>query len=127
MTLILNILWFIFGGFAAGIGWIIAAGVLCLTIIGIPWAPSAFRVGLMSFMPFGVEAVPRSLVSGDSHPFGCVLNVIWFIFAGWWLALGHLVMGLLWCATIIGIPFGLAHFKLAGLAISPAGREIVQS
>jgi uncharacterized membrane protein YccF (DUF307 family) len=127
MSLILNILWFIFGGFAAGIAWIIAAGVLCLTIIGIPWAPSAFRVGLMSFFPFGHEAVPKTLITGESQPFGCLLNVVWFLFAGWWLALGHLVLGVLWCITIIGIPFGYAHFKLAGLALAPAGREIVQT
>jgi uncharacterized membrane protein YccF (DUF307 family) len=127
MNLILNILWLILGGFAAGFGWMIAAGVLCLTVVGIPWAPGAFRIGLMSFFPFGQEAIPRSLVTGQDHPFGCLLNVVWFIFAGWWLALGHAVAGVLFCITIIGIPFGLAHFKLAGLALAPAGREIVST
>jgi uncharacterized membrane protein YccF (DUF307 family) len=126
ISLILNILWFILGGFVAGLAWMLAALILCVTIIGLPWAPGAFRIGLLSFFPFGHEAVPRSVLTGESQPLGCLLNAVWFIFAGWWLALGHLVAGVGLCISIIGIPFGLAHFKLAGLALAPAGREIVQ-
>ncbi len=129
MTLILNILWFIFGGFAAGLAWLIGGCVLAVTIIGLPWTAAAFRIGLFSFAPFGLEVVDRRVVNGQGDMgTGCVgalLNVVWFLFAGWYIALAHLVVGALLCVTIIGIPFGLQHFKLAVIALAPVGKTVV--
>jgi uncharacterized membrane protein YccF (DUF307 family) len=124
MNLILNILWFVLGGFAAGFAWLIGALVLAITIIGLPWAPAAARIGLLTFAPFGRHAIPQSLAPGNAGD-GCltgVLNIVWFVFAGWWIALAHLALGLALAITLIGIPFALQHFKLAGLALAPVGK-----
>lgn len=129
MTFILNILWFIFGGFAAGLAWLIGGCVLAVTIIGLPWTAAAFRIGLFSFAPFGSEVVDRRVVYGKGDLgtgcVGAILNVVWFLFAGWYIALAHLLVGALLCVTIIGIPFGLQHFKLAVIALAPVGKTVV--
>jgi len=128
INLILNVLWFIFGGFAAGLAWIVGAGVLAITIVGLPWVPAVFRIGLFAFAPFGRHAVPRDALNGQGDlGTGClggVLNVIWFLFAGWWIALAHVVIGAAQAITLIGIPFTIQHFKLAGLAIAPVGKTL---
>jgi uncharacterized membrane protein YccF (DUF307 family) len=124
MRLIGNILWFILGGFVMGLAWWFTALLCAITIIGIPWAIAAFRIGVFSFWPFGrkVADKPAGAVGGGFSALG---NLIWAILFGWWLALGHLVSAVLCGITIIGIPFALQHIKLAGLAFFPYGKEIV--
>ena len=124
-----NILWFIFGGFLMGLGWWLAGLVAAITIIGLPWAKACFVIGQFAFWPFGKEAVSRRDVSQQDDigtgTLGMVGNVIWFVLAGWWLALGHLFSALACFVTIIGIPFGIQHVKLAVIALAPIGKTIV--
>ena len=130
VTLLLNILWFFFGGFVAGVGWLIAGVVLAITIVGLPWSQAAFRIGLFTFFPFGKRVVDRDALTGredlGTGDLGLVLNVVWLVLAGWWLALGHVIIGVLQCCTLIGIPFGLQHFKLAWLALAPVGKAVIE-
>ena len=124
MTLIGNLIWFLFGGFFMGLAWWFAAALAAITIIGIPWAIAAFRIGAFTFWPFGRKIVERQ--SGPVAATGVALgNLIWALLAGWWLALGHLMSALLCAITIIGIPFALQHLKLASLSLFPFGKEIV--
>jgi uncharacterized membrane protein YccF (DUF307 family) len=129
MTLILNLLWFIFGGFIAGLAWIFAGLLLVITIVGIPWARAAFNVASFSFWPFGRVAVDRRMLTGrediGTGPLGFLGNIVWFVLAGWWLAIAHLGAALVLAITIIGIPFAFQHLKLAVLAVAPIGQEIV--
>ncbi|MDD2677310.1 MAG: YccF domain-containing protein, partial [Methylacidiphilaceae bacterium] len=106
MRLLGNILWFVFGGLVMGLGWWFAALLDAITLIGIPWAIAAFRIGAFSFWPFGREVVekPSGAVGKTLSLLG---NVIWILLCGWWLALGHLVSAALCALTIIGIPFAL--------------------
>jgi uncharacterized membrane protein YccF (DUF307 family) len=129
MSAIGNFFWFILGGFVMGLGWWLA-GLLCaLTIVGLPWAKACFVIGQFAFLPFGKEAVDRAVVTGVSDigtgALGTIGNVIWFIFAGIWLAIGHIGSALCCFITIIGIPFGIQHLKLAGLTLAPVGKTIV--
>lgn len=130
MTLVLNILWFIFGGFISGLAWLLAALILAITIVGLPWSAAAFRIALFSFAPFGRHVVPRQSRSGrgdlGTGPLGFLLNVIWVLLAGWWLALHHLVIAIAQTLTIIGIPFALQHLKLALISFAPVGQEVVE-
>lgn len=124
-----NILWFIFGGLWMGLAWWLA-GVLCaITIIGLPWAKACFVIGQFTFLPFGREAINRVQVSGTEDigtgPLGFIGNVLWFCVAGVWLAIGHLTAALACFVTIIGIPFGIQHIKLAMLTLAPIGKTIV--
>jgi uncharacterized membrane protein YccF (DUF307 family) len=123
-SLLLNVLWIVFGGFYMAAGWLIAALVMVVTIIGIPWARAALTIALYTLLPFGHRVVERPSGIGTG-PLGFVGNVIWLVLAGWWLALGHLITALLLAVTIIGIPFAWAHLKLAGLALWPVGRDVV--
>ena len=129
MTLLLNILWFILGGFAAGLAWFLGGVVLAITIVGLPWAGAAFRIGVFAFAPFGSQVIDRQWVTGredlGTGCMGLLLNIIWFVFAGWYIALAHIVVGATQCLTIIGIPFGLQHFKLAMIAMAPVGKTVV--
>ena len=124
-----NILWFIFGGLWMGLGWWIAGLVAAITIVGLPWAKACFVIGQFAFLPFGKEAVDRSVVTGvrdiGTGALGTIGNVIWFVVAGIWLAIGHIVSALCCFITIIGIPFGIQHLKLAGLTLAPVGKTIV--
>ena len=129
MSAIGNVLWFVFGGLFMGLGWWLA-GLLCaITIVGLPWAKACFVIGQFAFLPFGKEAVSRAVVHGrediGTGPLGALGNVIWFVFAGIWLAIGHLVSALACFITIIGIPFGIQHLKLAALTLAPVGKTIV--
>ena len=121
MSFLLNILWLIFGGLAMAVGWVIAACLMAITIIGLPWTPAALRIAGYTLLPFG-QHVEDSRSAGTVSFIG---NVIWFILAGWWLALGHLVLAILLGITIIGLPFAWAHLKLAGFSLAPVGKIVV--
>jgi uncharacterized membrane protein YccF (DUF307 family) len=117
-----NVLWFVLAGVWLAIGYAIAGVLLCITVIGIPFGLAAFRLAGYVIWPFGRIVVRNpDRVPGVS----AVANVLWFVLAGWWLCLIHLVTGFLLCLTIIAIPFGIANFKLAGLALAPLGKLIV--
>ena len=121
MSLLGNIIWLIFGGFIAGIGYILGGLLICLTIIGIPFGQQAIKLGIATMTPFGREIV----VTPSAGTFlNTVFNILWVIFVGWEIALAHLVSGLLLAVTIIGIPFALQHFKLIPLALFPFGRKL---
>ena len=122
-ALILNLLWFILGGWAVAIEWFIGGLILAVTIIGLPYVPGVWRIAIFSAFPFGQELVD-SPSSKAGSAFKGILNIIWLVFAGIWIALSHLLAGILLCLTIIGIPFGIAHFKLAGAALMPVGKDI---
>jgi len=122
LRLIGNVIWLLLAGWAMCLSYLVAGALLCLTIIGIPFGVAAFRLAFFVIWPFGRVAVHDSdRVPGVS----AIANVLWFVLAGWWLALGHLVTGVLLCLTIIGIPFGIQSFNLAGLALAPLARAIV--
>ncbi len=120
---ILNILWFVFGGLLTGLGWLLAGVILAITIVGLPYAGAAFRIAGFAFWPFGKEIVHRE-VGLASGPLGVVLNVIWFVLAGWWLALGHLMVAVAEAISIIGIPFAIKDLQLAYIALAPIGRDV---
>ncbi|MFJ3665677.1 YccF domain-containing protein [Streptomyces sp. NPDC090106] len=121
MNLVLNVIWLFLSGFWLFVGYMFAGLLLCVTIIGIPFGIAAFRIGVYALWPFGYTTVERS----DAGAPSCVGNVLWLILAGWWLTLGHIVTGLLLCVTIIGIPLGIANFKLIPVSLWPLGRKIV--
>ena len=129
VSIFLNILWILLGGLWMAFGWVVAAIIMAITIIGLPWAKAAFNIALYTLMPFGQKAVRRDSLTGrpdiGTGPLGLIGNVIWFVLAGWWLALAHIVTAVVLAVTIIGIPFAWAHVKLAGLALWPIGKEIV--
>lgn len=122
---ILNVLWLIFGGLPLAIGWFVAGLLLAITIVGLPYTGAAWRVAGFALWPFGKEIVHREtgLASG---PLGVVLNVIWFILAGWWLALGHVLVAVAEAISIIGIPFAIKDLQLAYIALAPIGRDVAR-
>ena len=122
MRVLLNILWLVLAGVWMAIAYALAGILLCITIIGIPFGVQAFKLAGYALWPFGRALVP----SGRRHKVLSVVgNVLWVVLAGWWLALGHLLTGILLCLTILGIPLGVASFKMAGAALVPFGKEIV--
>lgn len=123
MRLVLNLLWLVLSGFWTGLMYLVAGIVLCLTIIGIPFGIASFRIGLFAFWPFGRE-LRRTASAGVGSAIG---NVLWIVLAGVWLAIGHAVSGIALCLTIIGIPLGLANFKLIPVAFAPLGRQIIST
>ena len=129
LAFLLNILWILFGGLWMAAGWILAAIIMAITIVGLPWTRAAFSIALYTLLPFGQKAVSRADYTGredlGTGAFGTLGNIIWLVLAGWWLALGHLITAILLAVTIIGIPFAWAHFKLAALALWPIGKIIV--
>ena len=129
LRLLLNILWIVTGGIWMAAGWLLAAVIMAITIIGLPWARAAFNIALYSLLPFGQRAVSRAEYTGSDDigtgPLGVLGNIIWLILAGWWLALGHLITAIPLAITLIGLPFAWAHLKLAGIALWPIGKMIV--
>ena len=121
MALIGNILWFLLGGLWLGLSWIVLGVVFCCTIIGIPYGIASFRIAEFAFFPFGKDIVP----SGNAGVSTFILNVIWVVFAGFWLWLGAVIDGILFCCTIIGIPFGIACFRIAKVSFAPLGKKVV--
>lgn len=129
MRAIGNFLWFILGGVLMGLGWWLV-GLLCfVTVVGIPWGKACFVIGQFTFFPFGKEAISRKELTnqGDigTGTMGLLGNILWFIFAGIWLSIGHVLSALACAITVIGIPFAIQHLKLAGIALAPIGKTIV--
>jgi len=129
LSLILNVLWVVTGGIWMALAWLLAALIMAITIIGLPWARAAYNIASYTFLPFGRVALPRDEVAGrddlGTSPLGALGNLIWLLLAGWWLALGHVITAVGLAITIIGIPFAWAHLKLALLSLWPIGRTIV--
>lgn len=121
MRLLLNIIWFVFAGLWMAIGYAIAALIMFILIVTIPFGIASLRIAVFALWPFGKTVVRRP----DAGAASMVGNVIWFLLAGWWLILGHLITGVLLCITIIGIPLGLANFKVIPVTFRPLGRDIV--
>jgi len=121
MRVILNVIWFVFAGVWLAIGYAFAALIMYILIITIPFGVAALRIGIFALWPFGKTVVRRA----DAGAGSAIANVLWFLLAGWWLIIGHVVTGLLLCLTIIGIPLGLANFKLIPVTFRPFGRDIV--
>jgi uncharacterized membrane protein YccF (DUF307 family) len=121
VRLLLNIIWFVLAGFWMAVGYAFAALVMFVLIITIPFGIAALRIAVYALWPFG-----RTIVRHPQHGVASTIgNVLWFLLAGWWLAIAHLVTGVLLCLTIVGIPLGLANFKLIPVSLTPLGREIV--
>ncbi len=129
MRMIGNFLWFVLGGVFMGLAWWLVGLLAFVTVVGIPWGKACFVIGQFTFFPFGQEAIDRKELNrqGDigTGGLGLVGNILWFIFAGLWLAIGHVASALLCFVTIVGIPFGIQHLKLAGIALAPIGKTIV--
>ena len=129
ISTLLNLLWVVLGGLVMALGWWLAGLVCAITIVGLPWARSCFVIGAFSLWPFGQEAISRRELRGrddlGTGPLGLLGNVLWFLLAGWWLAIGHLTSALACFVTIIGIPFGIQHIKLALIALAPVGMTVV--
>jgi uncharacterized membrane protein YccF (DUF307 family) len=123
MKTILNVLWLVLSGFWLFLGYMLAAVIMCVLIVTIPWGIAAARIGVYALWPFG-----RTVVDNPRAGFGSLLgNVVWVVLAGWWIAAGHIFSGLALCLTIIGIPFGIANFKMVPVALMPIGKVIVDN
>lgn len=121
MKTILNVLWLVFSGFWLFLGYMLAAAIMCVLIVTIPWGIAAARIGVYALWPFG-----KTVIDKPTSGLGSLLgNVIWLVLAGWWIAAEHVISGVLLCLTIIGIPFGIANFKMVPVALLPIGKEIV--
>ena len=123
MRTVLNLLWFVLSGLWLAIGYALAGLVLCILIITIPFGVACFRLAAFVLWPFGRAVVRKP----DAGAPSTIANVLWFILAGLWMAIAHVVLGILLCVTIIGIPLGLGNFKLAAVALAPLGKEIVSA
>lgn len=121
MKTLLNVIWLVLSGFWLFLAYLVAGAFWCVTIIGIPFGLASFRIGFFALWPFGRTVVKRES-AGVASGIG---NVFWFVLSGIWLAIGHVVTGVLLCLTVIGIPLGLANFKMVPVSLLPLGREIV--
>ena len=122
MNFLGNLIWLIFGGIIIAIEYLIGSIILMTTIVGIPFGLQTLKMASLSLWPFGRDTVVHSRASGCLY---IIMNIIWLLTGGIWIAITHAVFGLILCITIIGIPFGLQHFKLTAIALSPFGRDIV--
>ncbi len=123
MRTLLNIIWLVLSGFWMFLGYVLAGIVLCVLIVTIPWGFASFRIAVYALWPFG-----RMVIDKPTAGVGSFLgNVVWVILAGWWLAIGHIITGIAMMITIIGIPLGIASFKLVPVSLMPLGKEIVDS
>jgi len=124
-----NLIWLVCGGLLMGLAWWAAGLVAFVSIVGIPWGRACFVIGELCFLPFGRSVADRRVVTGKADigtgALGMIGNVIWFVLAGLWLAIGHLASAVLCFVTILGIPFGLQHLKLAEIALAPIGKTVV--
>ena len=122
VRLLMNVLWFILGGWISGSLWVLAGLILAVTVVGLPWTPAAFRIAGFSYWPFG-----RVVADRDPGTVSVLLNVLWLLLAGWWLALHHLALALALAVTLIGIPFAWQHVKLAILSLTPVGKDVIEA
>ena len=129
LRMIGNFIWFIFAGLWLGLSWWLLGALMYIFIITIPWGKAAFVIGQLSFLPFGRTVMKRTELSGKEDigtgTLGMIGNIIWLLFAGIWLALANVIYGIVCCLTVIGIPFGLQCFKLAGASLVPIGKQVV--
>lgn len=130
MRTVLNILNFVLGGFVTTLSWLLATLLSIILIITLPFTRSCWEITRLSLLPFGNEAVHLDLLEPDNkNPIintgATLLNIIWFVLFGWWLCLSHLSVGIMQCITLIGIPTGIANFKIAAIALWPVGRRVV--
>lgn len=123
LRLLLNVIWLVFAGFWMAIGYTIAAIICFVLIVTIPFGIAALRIGMFALWPFGRTVVRRP----DAGIAAGIGNILWFVLCGWWLALAHLVSGIALCLTIIGIPLGIAEFKLIPVSLLPMGREVISA
>ena len=121
MKTLLNIIWLVLSGFWLFLGYMVAALIMCVLIVTIPWGIAAARIGVYALWPFGKTVIPTPNAGVGSF----LGNVVWVVLAGWWIALEHLLSGIALCITIIGIPFGIANFKMIPVALMPLGKRIV--
>ncbi len=124
MKTICNLIWLVFGGFAIAMEYFVASLVLMVTIVGIPFGLQTLKLGILAIWPFGSRVVTSENSSGCLNT---IMNVIWIIFGGFWIALSHILLGVVLCITIIGIPFGRQHFKFIKLAFFPFGKQVVDA
>ena len=128
MAFILNLLWFVLGGWLTGLMWLLGDLVLALTVVGLPWAMAAFRIAGFAFWPFGKQVVDREVVTGrpdlGTGPLGLLLNLVWVVVAGFWIALAHVVVAAAEAVTIVGLPFAYKDLQLAWLALAPVGKSV---
>jgi uncharacterized membrane protein YccF (DUF307 family) len=123
MRTLLNIIWLVLAGVWLALGYCIAAVLMAITIIGLPFAKQALKLAGYALWPFGRTLVPSSTRHKGLSVVG---NILWFVLAGWWLALEHLIVGVILCITIIGIPLGVGAFKMSAVALVPFGKEVVR-
>lgn len=121
MSLIGNVIWFLLVGLEMGLAWLVVGLLFCCTIIGIPYGVASFRIAGFAFFPFGKDIAPSENAGACTF----ILNVIWVVFAGLWLWLLSVIAGIFWCCTIIGIPFGIACFRIAKVSFAPLGKKVV--
>lgn len=127
INFLMNLLWLFLGGWTTAIGWFTSTVFMVISIVGIPWARAAFNIGLLNLWPFGSRVQTRAGSDIGTGSLGLIGNILWFVFCGWWLAGLHILWGLLFSITIIGLPWGLQHFKLAKISLAPIGKEIIFS
>lgn len=128
INILLNLLWLFFGGWTTAISWFLSSVFLAISIVGIPWARAAFNIALLNLWPFGSRVIRRDRIGRSDLGtgfWGFLGNILWIVFCGWWLALLHFFWGVLFCLTIIGIPFGIQHFKLSRISLAPIGKAII--
>lgn len=123
MSILMNILWLLLGGIFTAVEYVVSSLAMMVTIIGIPFGLQTLKLSLLALCPFGKKIETSPQVGGC---LSIVMNIVWILLGGIWISLSHLVFGIVLCITIIGIPFGKQHFKLAGLALSPFGKRIVE-
>lgn len=121
MSFLGNIVWIVFGGLLMSLAYLFLGVLYCITIIGVPVGLQLFKMASLSLYPFGRDVRDKN---GQMGVWSLLLNILWIVFGGIEMALGHAVLGLLFCITVVGIPFGIQHFKLAVLALMPFGKEI---
>ena len=123
MSILMNILWILLGGICIAVEYVVASLGMMVTIIGIPFGFQTLKLSLLALCPFGKEIQTTPQASGC---ISVIMNILWILIGGIWISLSHLVFGIVLCITVIGIPFGLQHFKLAKLALTPFGKTIIE-
>jgi len=122
MNILMNLLWLIFGGIVTCIGYMVSSILMMITIIGIPFGVQTFKLAFLALLPFGKEVITTPSSGGC---LSVLMNILWIILGGFWICVSHLAFGVVLLVTIIGIPFALQHFKLAALALTPFGKQVV--